>query len=306
MSIDINMNLKKFNIRPTKSLGQNFLVDQEILKSIVQAAELSKEDTVLEIGPGLGNLTAELAENAGMVVAVEIDRRLIPVLKENLKAYENVWIINADILQIDPEKVLGEQVQGDGSTIRLKIVANLPYYITTPVIMKLLESRIKAKMMVFMVQKEVADRMKAPPGGKDYGALSVAVQYYSNPSVVLEVPPHSFIPQPEVYSSVIRLELYDKPPVNLHDEELFFKVVKAAFGQRRKTLANALNNAGYLNLSKDKIKEILLKAGIGGNQRGETLSLAQFAQLANLIFEERKISIVNRKHSFSDIYKEKD
>lgn len=293
MSIDINMNLKKFNIRPTKSLGQNFLVDQEILKSIVQAAELTKEEIVLEIGPGLGNLTAELAENAGKVIAVEIDKRLIPILKENLKAYENVRIINADILQIDPVEVLREELGddcklGDGSTTQLKIVANLPYYITTPVIMKLLESKIKAKTMVFMVQKEVADRMKAAPGRKDYGALSVAVQYYSKPAVVLEVPPHSFIPRPEVYSSVIRLELYEKPPVDLRDEALFFKIVKAAFGQRRKTLANALNNAGYFNLSKEKIKEILFKAGIGGNQRGETLSLTQFAQLANLIFEERK------------------
>lgn len=293
MSIDISMNLKKFNIRPTKSLGQNFLVDQGILKSIVQAAELTKEEFVLEIGPGLGNLTAELAENAGKVAAVEIDKRLIPILKENLKAYENVRIINADILQIDPEVVLREELGdddklGDGSTTRLKIVANLPYYITTPVIMKLLESRIKAKTMVFMVQKEVADRMKAAPGGKDYGALSVAVQYYSKPAVVLEVPPHSFIPRPEVYSSVIRLDLYEKPPVDLRDEALFFKIVKAAFGQRRKTLANALNNAGYFNLDKEKIKEMLFKTGIGGNQRGETLSLTQFAQLTNLIFEERK------------------
>lgn len=291
MSIDVNMTLRKFNLHPTKSLGQNFLIDQGILKSIVRAAELTKEDIVLEIGPGLGNLTAELAENAGSVVAVEIDKRLVPILMETLKDYENIRIINADILQIDPvkelQKELGDEF-GDVSPKRLKIVANLPYYITTPVIMKLLESGIKAKMMVFMVQKEVADRMKALPGGKDYGALSVAVQYYSKPAVVLEVPPHSFIPRPEVYSSVIRLELYDKPPVDLRDEAMFFRLVKAAFGQRRKTLVNALNNAGYFNLDKEEIKEILEKTGIGEKQRGETLSLDQFAQLSNLIFEKMK------------------
>ncbi len=289
MSIDVNMTLRKFNLHLSKSLGQNFLIDQSILKSIVQAAELTKEDIVLEIGPGLGNLTAELAENAGSVMAVEIDKRLVPILKETLKDYENICIINADILQIDPVKELRKELGGvefgDASPRQLKIVANLPYYITTPVIMKLLESGIKAKTMVFMVQKEVADRMRAAPGGKDYGALSVAVQYYSEPDVVLEVPPHSFIPRPEVYSSVIRLELYDKPPVELSDEALFFRLVKAAFGQRRKTLVNALNNAGYLNLDKEEIKGMLEKTGIGERQRGETLSLKQFAQLANLIFD---------------------
>lgn len=288
MSINIVSTIKKFNLRPTKALGQNFLANQEILKSVVQAAELTKEDTVLEIGPGLGNMTAELAEKAGYVVAVEIDKRLLPILRENLKDYENIQIINADILQMDPAKELTnlwDSHQGDGSPGNLKIVANLPYYITTPVIMKLLESRIKAKTMVFMVQKEVADRMKAAPGGKDYGALSVAVQYYSKPSVIMEVPPDSFIPAPEVYSSVIRLELYDEPPVDISDEKLFFKLVKAAFGQRRKTLVNAINNAGYFGIGKEEIKGILEKAGIGEKQRGETLSLEQFALLSNLIFE---------------------
>ncbi len=285
MSVDVNMTLRKFNLSPSKSLGQNFLIDQGILKSIVQAAELTKEDVVLEIGPGLGSLTAELAESAGSVLAVEIDKRLVPILKETLKDYDNIRIINADILQLDPAAEFGDVSPG-----RLKIVANLPYYITTPVIMKLLESGIKAKTMVLMVQKEVADRMKASPGGKDYGALSVAVQYYSKPSVVQEVPPQSFIPKPEVYSSVIKLELYDKPPVELYDEMLFFRLVKAAFGQRRKTLVNALNNAGYFCLDKEEIKGMLEKTGIGEKQRGETLSLEQFAQLANLIFEgtERK------------------
>ena len=285
MSVDVNMTLRKFNLSPSKSLGQNFLIDQGILKSIVQAAELTKEDVVLEIGPGLGSLTAELAESAGSVLAVEIDKRLVPILRETLKGYDNIRIINADILQLDPAAEFGDVSPG-----RLKIVANLPYYITTPVIMKLLESGIKAKTMVLMVQKEVADRMKASPGGKDYGALSVAVQYYSKPSVVQEVPPQSFIPKPEVYSSVIKLELYDKPPVELYDEMLFFRLVKAAFGQRRKTLVNALNNAGYFSLDKEEIKGMLEKTGIGEKQRGETLSLEQFAQLANLIFKgtERK------------------
>ncbi len=296
MSISIINTIKKYNLHPTKSLGQNFLIDDGILKSIVQAAQLTKEDTVLEIGPGLGNLTAELAENAGYVVAVEIDKRLVPILKKNLKDYENIRIINADILQIDPAKDLAELWEsdkvgdgslnkGDGSSNRLKIVANLPYYITTPVIMKFLESGIKAKTMVFMVQKEVADRMKAAPGGKDYGALSIAVQYYSKPVVIMEVPPDSFIPAPEVYSSVIRLELYDEPPVDICSEELFFKLVKAAFGQRRKTLVNAINNAGYFGLGKEEIKGILEKAGIGEKQRGETLSLEQFALLSNMLYE---------------------
>jgi len=285
MSIDIGMSLKKFNIRPSKSLGQNFLVDREVLKTIVQSAELTGEDIVLEIGPGLGNLTAELAENAGRVVAVEIDKRLVPVLEDNLKAYKNVRIINADILRIN----LAEELElGDVSSGRLKIVANLPYYITTPVVMKLLESGIKARTMVFMVQKEVADRMKAAPGSKDYGALSVAVQYYSKPSVVAEVPPDSFIPRPEVYSSVIRLELYDEPPVNLRSEELFFKIVKAAFGQRRKTLVNALHNAGYFNADREEIREVLGKIGVGEMQRGETLSIDQFAELSNLLIDKIK------------------
>jgi len=290
MGIDVNMTLRKFNLHPSKSLGQNFLIDQGILKSVVRAAELTKEDSVLEIGPGLGSLTAELAENAGRVVAVEIDKRLVTILKENLKDYENIRIINADILRIDPLKVFEEfgdvsPKTGDVSPGRLKVVANLPYYITTPVIMKLLESGLKAKTMVFMVQKEVADRMRAAPGGKDYGALSVAVQYYSKPDVVLEVPPSSFIPMPEVYSSVIKLELFENPPVELRDEALFFKLVKAAFGQRRKTLVNALNNAGYFGTDKEGIKEMLEKTGIGEKQRGETLSLEQFAQLSNLIYE---------------------
>ncbi len=289
MLIDIKGTFKKFNLRPTKSLGQNFLTDSSILMCIVEAAELTKEDIVLEIGPGLGSLTAELAVSAGIVAAVEIDRRLIPVLNQNLKGYSNVIIINSDILKLNIEEELAAIVAagaGSFSPGALKIVANLPYYITTPVVMMLLESAIKAKTMVFMVQKEVADRMMAKPGGKEYGALSVAVQYYSRPSVVIEVPPSSFIPRPDVDSTVIKLDIYDKPPVDLVNQNLFFRVVKAAFGQRRKTLLNALFNAGCFNLNKEQIREVLVKTGIGENQRGETLSIPEFAQLSNFIFEK--------------------
>lgn len=288
MNIDTRSTLKKFNLHPTKSLGQNFLTDKDILMGIAEAAELTKDDLVLEIGPGLGSLTAELAEFAGIVVAVEIDKRLIPALNENLKDYSNVNIINSDILKLNVVEELSAAVaakSGSFSPAVLKIVANLPYYITTPVVMKLLESGIRAKAMIFMVQKEVADRMRAKPGGKDYGALSVAVQYYSRPSVVMEVPSNSFIPQPDVESTVVKLDIYDKPPVDLKDKELFFRVVKAAFGQRRKTLVNALHNAGYFSLNKEEIKEMLAKTGIDENQRGETLSIMQFAQLSNFIFE---------------------
>ncbi len=291
MQIDTRNTLKKFNLRPVKSLGQNFLTDGDILKRIAEASELSKDDIVLEVGPGLGGLTAELAEAAGLVVAVEIDKRLVPALNENLKGYSNVNIVTGDILRLDADDMLKTAIaaRGDGfAPTALKIVANLPYYITTPVVMKFLESGIKAKTMVFMVQKEVADRMGAKPGGKEFGALSVAVQFYSRPSVVMEVPPQSFIPQPEVNSTVIRLDLYSSPPVDLRDQDLFFRVVKAAFGQRRKTLVNALHNAGTINMNKDEIRNILTDIGIHENQRGETLSLEQFAMLSNNIFERQR------------------
>ena len=289
---DVRNILKKLQLRPTKSLGQNFLADEGILRKIGQAAEIDSNDVILEIGPGLGSLTAVLAESAGCVVAVEIDKRLIPVLHSNMIGYRNVVILNDDILKIDVHKELKPYMKNeDGTERRLKIVANLPYYITTPVIMKLLESSVEAECMVFMVQKEVADIMAAAPGGKDYGALSVAVQYYSRPTVVMQVHPHSFVPQPDVESSVVRLELHKTPPVELLDKDLFFKVVKAAFGQRRKTLVNALNNASYLGLDKERITELLEKTGIEKNQRGETLSIEQFAQLSNLIYEQRRRSL---------------
>ena len=285
MQIGVKDILKKHNINPSKSLGQNFLINGEILRNIVNCAGLEKNDLVLEIGPGLGSLTAELAQKAGWVVAVEIDKRLIAILNENLSGYSNISVINGDILKIDIKKELEtvSSIQCGFKPSALKVVANLPYYITTPVVMTLLEKNIGAETMVFMVQKEVAERMKAPPGGKDYGALSVAVQYYSKPSIVMDVPPHCFIPQPDVYSSVVRLDIFKEPPVKVNDKELFFNVVKAAFGQRRKTLVNALANASYIDADKEQIKKILLSIGIDENQRGETLSVSQFAQLSNLL-----------------------
>jgi 16S rRNA (adenine1518-N6/adenine1519-N6)-dimethyltransferase len=286
MGTDVRRILRKLNIRPTKAFGQNFLTDTWVLQNIAEAAELTPNDTVLEIGPGLGSLTSWLAEDAGFVVAVEIDNRLVPVLHDLLIAYRNVHIINADILKLDLKKELAPFMTADDGTPRtLKVVANLPYYITTPVIMKLLENGLEAECMVFMVQKEVARRMMAEPGGKDYGALTVAVRYYSAPSIIMDVPPHCFIPQPDVDSSVIRLDLYKTPPVELKDKDLFFKVVKAAFGQRRKTLVNALNNAGYIGADKEQIRILLEKTGIDEKQRGETLSISQFAQLANHLYE---------------------
>jgi 16S rRNA (adenine1518-N6/adenine1519-N6)-dimethyltransferase len=280
MEADIKYTLGKFNLRPVKSLGQNFVTDRSVLEKMAEAAELDKEDTVLEIGPGIGGLTARLAEKAGDVVAVEIDRRLIPVLGEKMKGYPNVHVINADMLKIDIGGILAPYHDKKRC---LKVVANLPYYITTPVIMKLLEIRIGAKTMVFMVQKEVACRMIAGPGGKDYGALSIAVQYFSMPSVILEVPPQFFIPRPDVHSSVIKLEMSDRPRVEVRDEKLFFRLVKAAFAQRRKTLANALINSGYFGLTREQTKAMLSELGIEEKQRGETLTIGQFAQLSNYL-----------------------
>jgi len=282
MEADVRRILRKLNIRPSKSLGQNFLTDGWVLQRITEAAELTPNDTVLEIGPGIGNLTSYLAEDAGCVVAVEIDKRLAQVLHDLLIGYRNVHIINADILRLDLKKELAPfMTSPDGTPRSLKVVANLPYYITTPVIMKLLENGLDAECMVILVQKEVAARMMAKPGGKDYGALSVSVGYYSRPTVIMDVPPDCFIPQPGVDSTVVRLDLYKTPPVELKDRDLFFKVVKAAFGQRRKTLLNALNNAGYIGADKEQIRMLLERVGIDEMQRGETLSIQQFAQLAN-------------------------
>ena len=270
--------LKKFDFKMTKSLGQNFLIDEGILDEIIQGSELSKEDCVVEIGPGMGALTQKLCEKSKQVVAIEIDKRLMPVLKVTLFGYDNVTVVNEDVLKLDLPKTLQEHF---GET-PAKVVANLPYYITTPIIMKLLEERLNLKSITIMVQKEVGDRLKAAPGGKDYGALSVAVQYYCIPKRIALVPLDSFIPKPEVDSVVMKLDIREKPPVEVKSEEKFFRVVKASFGQRRKTLLNALTS-GNFGKSKDEIKALLEELGIDEKRRGETLSLQEFALLSDRI-----------------------
>jgi 16S rRNA (adenine1518-N6/adenine1519-N6)-dimethyltransferase len=281
-NINTRETVRKYNLRLTKTLGQNFLVDDGIIEQIITASGIDKNDLVIEIGPGVGSMTAGLAEAAGFVIAIEIDRHLIPALEKNLENHNNVVIINQDVLKTDIKGLIHEYMEKTGLQ-KVKVAANLPYYITTPIIMKLLEEDPGICSMIFMVQKEVADRMAAKPGKKDYGSLSVVVQYYSNPMKILEVPPHSFIPQPDVDSAVIRLNIYADPPVNLRDKALFFKVIKAAFGQRRKTLLNALHNSGIVNKGKEQLKEILENNGIIENQRGETLTIDQFAELSNVL-----------------------
>lgn len=262
--------LKRFGIRMSKKLGQNFLIDEHVVRSIVEAANISEGDAVLEIGPGIGTLTQGLAEAGADVTAVEIDRRLIEVLAKTLEGYENIKVVHGDILRID----IAKEVMAP----RYKVVANLPYYITTPIIMGLLEAHMPVDVLVTMVQKEVAQRMVAVPGTKDYGSLSVAVQYYTKPEIMFIVPPASFIPPPAVDSAVIRCTVREKPPVEV-DERVFFRVVKAAFAQRRKTLSNTLKTTG---VPAETLKVILEKAGIDGTRRGETLSLEEFAAIANV------------------------
>ncbi|HIU64632.1 MAG TPA: 16S rRNA (adenine(1518)-N(6)/adenine(1519)-N(6))-dimethyltransferase RsmA [Candidatus Avacidaminococcus intestinavium] len=271
--------LKSFNIRADKRLGQNFLTDEQIVAQIVEAATLQQDDCVLEIGPGIGTLTQALAEKGAAVTAVELDKRLLPVLKETLAAYPNVNIINADILQLDIKEAVNNQ--------SFKVVANLPYYITTPIVFHLLEQKLPMERLVVMVQKEVAERMVAKPGGKDYGALSVAVQYYAEPKIAFKVPPTSFIPAPNVESAVIVCEVRKQPPVTLTDEKIFFRVVKAAFSVRRKMLNNALKNMG---ITAEEVKTWLEAAGIDGKRRGETLSLTEFAKLANVYVTLKVVS----------------
>ncbi|RGS73719.1 MULTISPECIES: 16S rRNA (adenine(1518)-N(6)/adenine(1519)-N(6))-dimethyltransferase RsmA [unclassified Mitsuokella] len=262
--------LKAFGLRMSKKLGQNFLIDARIVQGIVDAAEIKPGDRVLEIGPGIGTLTQGLAEAGAEVTAVELDKKLPAVLKETLKAYDNVTIVPGDILKVNIPEIMGEGP--------FKVAANLPYYITTPILMTLLERRLPITHMVTMVQKEVAERMTAKPGSRIYGALSVAVQYYTEPEIVLDVPPRSFIPAPEVMSVVVSCRVRRKPAVDVQDEKLFFRVVKAAFGQRRKTLANALRGAGF---PKEQVRDALESAGIDPIRRGETLTLAEFGQLAD-------------------------
>lgn len=261
---------KRFDIKMSKKLGQNFLIKRGIVDEIVHAAELTPGEPVLEVGPGIGTLTQGLAQSGADVTAIELDRRLLEVLDTTLASYDNVRIIHGDVLKLDVPSIMNHKP--------FKVVANLPYYITTPIIMSLLESKLPIERLVVMVQKEVALRMVAKPGTKDYGALSVAVQYYTEPDIVLDVPPKSFLPAPAVTSSVIRCVLRDKPPVDVIDEKLFFRVVKAGFAQRRKTFANTMKTTG---LSKDRIEELLVKANIDGQRRGETFTLQEFADVAN-------------------------
>lgn len=271
--------LQKYHFNFQKKLGQNFLIDTNVLDRIITAAEITREDCVLEIGPGIGTMTQYLAESAREVVAVEIDKALIPILEDTLSEYDNITVLNQDILKVD----IGQIVQERNGGQPIKVVANLPYYITTPIIMGLFESHVPLKSITIMVQKEVAERMQQGPGSKDYGALSLAVQYYAEPEIVANVPPNCFIPRPNVGSAVIRLTRYGKPPVEVRDERLLFALIRASFNQRRKTLINGLGNAAGLAVTKEQAKQALLQMGLPENVRGETLTLAQFAQLSDLL-----------------------
>ena len=277
-TIDI---LQKYHFNFQKKFGQNFLIDTKVLERIIEASDITKDDCVLEIGPGIGTMTQYRAEKAGEVIAVEIDKALIPILEDTLKEYDNVTVINNDILKVDINKIVNEKNNGQP----IKVVANLPYYITTPIIMGLFESHVPLKSITVMVQKEVADRMQVGPGTKDYGALSLAVQYYAKPEVVANVPPNCFIPRPNVGSAVIRLTRYEKPPVMAEDEHFMFSLIWASFNQRRKTLINGLLNAG-LGLSKENIIHALESMQLSLTIRGEALTLEQFAKLSNLLKKE--------------------
>lgn len=274
--------LQKYDFVFQKKFGQNFLIDSHVLDKIVSAAGITKNDFVLEIGPGIGTMTQYLAASARKVFAVEIDKALIPILEDTLKEFDNVQVINQDILKVDIKKLAEEH--NDGKPI--KVVANLPYYITTPIIMGLFESQVPIDSITVMVQKEVADRMKVGPGTKDYGALSLAVQYYAEPYIVANVPPNCFMPRPKVGSAVIRLTRHEKPPVEVADEKLMFRLIRASFNQRRKTLANGLNNSPELSYSKEEIQQTIEKCGFKAGIRGEALTLEDFAKLANAFSEK--------------------
>jgi 16S rRNA (adenine1518-N6/adenine1519-N6)-dimethyltransferase len=276
--------LQKHQFHFQKKYGQNFLVEPGILQSIVDAAGITETDAVLEIGPGIGTLTQYLAERAGAVIAVEIDKALIPILGDTLSAYPNVTVINEDILKVDIVR-LAEEYNGGKP---FKVVANLPYYITTPIIMKLFESHAPLDSITVMVQTEVAERMRTGPGSKDYGALSLAVQYYSKPKIVTHVPPSCFIPRPKVGSTVISLLRYEQPPVRTADEGFLFALIRASFNMRRKTLVNGLSGAADLHVTKEEAAAALEKMGLPANVRGETLTLEQFAQLGTLLYKEKR------------------
>ncbi len=276
--------LQKYNFNFQKKFGQNFLIDTRVLERIIESAEITKEDCVLEIGPGIGTMTQYLAEAAREVVAVEIDKNLIPILQnDTLAEYDNVTIINDDILKVDINKIVQEKNNG----APIKVVANLPYYITTPIIMGLFESHVPLESITIMVQKEVADRMQEGPGSKEYGALSLAVQYYAKPEIVANVPPNCFIPRPNVGSAVIRLTRHETPPVEAKDEAHMFALIRASFNQRRKTLVNGLSNAENLHLNKEAVLEALEQMGLPATVRGEALSLEQFGELSNIILTSK-------------------
>ena len=276
--------LQKYRFNFQKKFGQNFLIDTHVLDKIIDASGVKEDDLVLEIGPGIGTMTQYLCERAREVVAVEIDKNLIPILSDTLKNYSNVTVINEDILKLDICKLAEEKNQGKP----IKVVANLPYYITTPIIMGLFESHVPIDSITIMVQKEVAERMQEKPGSKEYGALSLAVQYYAKPEIVANVPPNCFMPRPNVGSAVIRLTRHEKPPVEVEDEKLMFRIIRASFNQRRKTLANGLNNSPEIHLPKEVIQESIVSLGVPENIRGEALSLEQFAELSNEIGQRMK------------------
>ena len=271
--------LQKYNFSFQKKFGQNFLIDTHVLDKIIASAEITKDDMVLEIGPGIGTMTQYLACAAGKVVAVEIDKTLIPILEDTLSEYDNVQIINQDVLKVNLAKLAEEENGGKP----IKVVANLPYYITTPIIMGLFENHVPLKSITVMVQKEVADRMQVGPGTKDYGALSLAVQYYAKPYIVANVPPNCFMPRPKIGSAVIRLERYEEPPVQVTDEKLMFRIIRASFNQRRKTLVNGLKNSPEIQFSKEEIEAAIETLGKGASVRGEALTLEEFARLSNIL-----------------------
>ena len=273
--------IQKYEFAFQKKFGQNFLIDTHVLDKIISAAEITKDDLVVEIGPGIGTMTQYLACAAREVVAIEIDKMLIPILQDTLSEYDNVTVINEDVLKVDLNKLAEEKNGGRP----VKVVANLPYYITTPIIMGLFENHVPLHSITIMVQKEVADRMRMGPGTKDYGALSLAVQYYAEPYLVANVPPNCFMPRPNVGSAVIRLTVHEKPPVTVRDESLMFRLIRASFNQRRKTLANGLKNSPELHYSKEQIEEAIERLEVSPSIRGEALTLEQFARLADILLE---------------------
>lgn len=276
--------LQKCNFSFQKKFGQNFLIDTHVLDKIIQSANITEDDMVLEIGPGIGTMTQYLAQAAGKVIAVEIDKNLIPILEDTLSGYDNVRVINEDVLKLDLKKLADEENNGKP----VKVVANLPYYITTPIIMGLFENEVSVESITVMVQKEVADRMQTGPGNKDYGALSLAVQYYADPYIVANVPPNCFMPRPKVGSAVIRLTCHQEKTVQVQDEKLMFNIIRASFNQRRKTLANGLKNAATLDFTKEEVETAIDALGKGASVRGETLTLEEFARLSDLLSPYKK------------------